>query len=328
MVLPLTLCSTSHGLINKKCVHPGVRDVIRNECAEFMLTAGTDTYGVRLPVTASQGGAFIGTMYDDKIRRGAANTTSTSTSVVIVTETAEAAEEETVHIYTTMSNMPWMMTSSPRLSIKPSAKPTSAPGKASITYNVNDQIGPGINNVPLKSIKGVGQDGKKVKYPNMKGSSLCKKAKNCLVIDKLGTRSCLEEVQNRIHELAAKHPEMTFKALERIACGPSQDSTYCAYIEIVPWQPKNSQQENMFNKMNMEPYRDMQYNEVPMGAIREGIDWLRQGKAKLCGETLLPVPGPKRGGKKMEGQVYVLKVDINTTLPAMDAKLAAMGRGQ
>lgn len=427
-LLALSSVSASYAKINTKCVHPGVRDVLRNECAEFIMTAGSDTYGVRLPITASQGAATIGTLYDDKRRRAMTESmsmtmditvslppTATATPTVTMAVPAisipdedsddedenEDVEDTTLVLpvtttisplptsipfgpSTTVSDLSTLVTSSfivfkpgpdgslvpvttqsslttivgtswvslkqessaalhasdtpaassipsltyydPSTTMGPSsslpdvigAEPTCT---SSIVYPINDQIGPGTNNVPLKAIKGLGQDGKAVTYPNKHGSSLCKKAKGCISIDKVGpVTPCIADLQNKIHQLAMNRSDLTFAPMEPITCSPALSSKYCAWVELVPWAPKDEKNKWLLNEMNTKPYNHMSYNEVPIGAVSEGIDWIRDGKAKLCGETLLPVPQPGTANmaKSCEkGKVYVLKVDVNPGLPDM-----------
>lgn len=203
---------------------------------------------------------------------------------------------------------------------RPSGTIASYPARtSSILNNVNDQVGPGINNIPIESIKGEGQDGKKATYPNKHGSALCKKAKGCISITKTGpNKHCIDDLQERIHCLAIQYPDLVFNPLEPIACSPSVDSIYCAFIELVPWQPHDVKNERLFEQMDTEPYKSMLYNEVPIKAIAEGIDWIIQGKAKLCGAALVPVPKAEHlNGPEGKGKVYVLKVDINPDLPEM-----------
>lgn len=189
--------------------------------------------------------------------------------------------------------------------------------------NVKNKVGPGINNVPIKSISGEGEGGKKITYPNMQGSALCKKAKHCVAIDNKGpVVSCLEDLKNKIHYLAAYKSDLVFEPMQPIACSPALNSKYCAFIELVPWQPKNGKNTELFNQMNTVPYRLMEYNQVNIGAIAEGIDWMKKTtKAKLCGSSLLPVPEPGSelmGRHEEKGKVYVLRVDVNPGLPPMD----------
>lgn len=68
--------------------------------------------------------------------------------------------------------------------------------------------------------------------------------------------------------------------------------------------------------MDTEPYVGMKYNEVPIVAIKEGIDWIKQNGAKMCGQSLLPLPLSSMMDKhpQLKGHVYVLKADVNYTL--------------
>ncbi|KAF1349924.1 hypothetical protein BDV97DRAFT_178817 [Delphinella strobiligena] len=365
--------SVSYGFVNTRCVHPGVRDVLRNECAEFMVTAGSDTYGVRLPNTASQGIATIGNMYDDKRRQADPASAdpsqtdfqkrTTMPGVVTVTSTLahlDVPSEQSLPPTPSQPQNPTIHTQNPTVhkhnptppkSSHPSVRTmlfslnytshdptapitstgsmlhssTSSSSSAAYTqqYPANDNIGPGINNVPIKHIKGEGQGGKKITYPNKKGSGLCKKARKCITIDKVGPiRTCLEDIQAKIHLLAQHNSTLTFAPLQPIACSPAHDSKYCAYVQLVPWQPLKESNERKFQKMNIQPYRGMNYSAVPIGAIKEGVDWIKQGKAKLCGESLLPVPLPVQLDHPEErGKVYTLKIDVNTELPDMDPSL-------
>lgn len=375
-LLVLFSSSVSYGFVNTRCAHPGARDVFRNECAEFMVTAGWDTYGVRLPNTASHGIATIGSMYDDKRRRADSASadpsqtdfqkrttmleTVTSTlahldvpSEQLLPPTPSQSQNSTTHGYHGNPTPPkskqphqWPTNWSYSLTTPESHVPvrtmfftstyttpdssmpiTSSSSIAAFTqqYPANDNIGPGINNVPMKQIKGLGQNGQKITYPNKKGSGLCKKARKCITIDKVGPiRTCLEDLQDKIHLLAKHKSNLTFAPLQPIACSPAQDSKYCAYVELVPWQPLKASNEREFQKMNIQPYTNMTYNAVPIGAIKEGVDWIKQGKAKLCGASLLPVPLPVNMDHPQEkGKVYTLRVDINTELPDMNTSVVA-----
>ena len=321
-LLVLSSSFTSHAWVNTKCAHPGLRDLIRNECAEFVVTAGLDTYGVRLPVTAYQGPAMIGTKYDDRRRRRATLVDAVVTTSLAPTEalpsystavvddddaTPEPDEDGVANVDPSVTQREATgdsIPTDPSLFGPPKATITTFPGipgssailhgeynpsstteaptmiASSVTVatttdsipvssaltsfvNVNDQMGPGINNVPLKAIKGLGQDGNKVTYPNKHGSPLCKKAKKCIAISKnTPIRSCMDALQEQIHDLAIHHPEMAFEPLKPIACAPSLDSKYCAFIELVPWQPINDKNERLFGQMDTEPYKYMVYNPV------------------------------------------------------------------
>lgn len=381
-LLVLFSSSVSYGFVNTRCTHPGARDIFRNECAEFMVTAGSDTYRVRLPNTASHGIATIGSMYDDKHRRAdPANADPSPTDFQKRTTTLEVMTTTPAHLdvpseqllpptpsqsqnltshtdtnqygrptpplppYQLPTDWPFdpedltlttlkshvsdrTMVFTSTYTTPDSTKPiTSSSSIAAFTqqYPANDNIGPGINNVPIKHIKGQGQGGQKVTYPNKKGSGLCKKAKKCITIDKVGPiRTCLEDLQSKIHLLAKHKSDITFAPLQPIACSPAQDSKYCAFVELVPWQPLKASNERAFHQMNIQPYTNMTYNAVPIGAIKEGVDWIKQGKAKLCGASLLPVPLPVDMYHPQEkGKVYTLRVDINTELPDMDTSVVA-----
>lgn len=119
-------------------------------------------------------------------------------------------------LYTTMS--PTSVSSS-------SAASQARPETSSITLAVNDQNGPGINNMPMKAIKGQGKDGKKVTYPNKTGFKDC--SKKCSYTGKYGPVSCLDGLMEKIHEMVSQGPYETYKPLQRIACAPDE-SRFCA----------------------------------------------------------------------------------------------------
>lgn len=183
-----------------------------------------------------------------------------------------------------------------------------------------DKDGPGINNIPLKAIKGQGKDGKKITYPNKTGSKDC--SKKCSYPTKFESAvSCLTGLQEKIHKIASKNPGKTYQPLERIACAPNE-SMFCAFVEAVPWTPSGQKDRDMMAKMDTQPYRDMGYNHVPIGAIVEGIDWIEQNGAKMCGQALLPVQVSSEmieDYPEMRGHVYILKADVNSTLAPLNS---------
>lgn len=183
-----------------------------------------------------------------------------------------------------------------------------------------DKDGPGINNIPLKPIKGQGKDGKKITYPNKTGSKDC--SKKCSYPTKFESAvSCLTGLQEKIHKIASKNPGKTYRPLERIACAPNE-SMFCAFVEAVPWTPSGQKDRDMMAEMDTQPYRDMEYNYVPIGAIVEGIDWIEQNGAKMCGQSLLPVQVSSEmieDYPEMRGHVYILKADVNSTLAPLNS---------
>lgn len=178
----------------------------------------------------------------------------------------------------------------------------------------SDKTGPGIYNLPMKKIKGYGGDkgNTKMTFPNKHGSPQCKEAKHCVALNRESVQPCIEQVQMKIRELACSEPNRTFAPLEPIVCGPSGDSTYCAVVQYIPFVTKNAKANQMFQRMYTEPYLNMTVNQVPIGAIKEGVDWIVENGAKLCGQALLPVPqfSTKAGGKP--GHVYAVVLDVDS----------------
>ncbi|KAK8196100.1 hypothetical protein M8818_007253 [Zalaria obscura] len=191
------------------------------------------------------------------------------------------------------------------------------PTSSVMTRRAPDNPGPGLHNIPLKKVKGTTTDGKAVTYPNKLGHPDCKKAKHCIAIDERvnGTMGCLQYLAEGIRHKAETDPEATYSALDPVVCGPSDESGYCAYVQYVPFVPNSGKYTDEFQKMDTFQYRAMTYNKVPIGAIYQGIQWLMDSGAKLCGNALLPVP---HDFGVMDGSVYILTVDVDFGLDSGD----------
>ena len=192
----------------------------------------------------------------------------------------------------------------------PSASPLSS--ICSLAF-AGGKPGRGVNNLPIKKIKGTlgnAKDKKYSTYPNKHGQPECKPlGKAGCNVPGIPMMSCLQDLRRQIYAKACKHPNMTYSPMQSIACSPNVVSSYCAYVQYVQWLPKGAKEQKKFDDLNTAPYKGMKYNQVPIGAIVEGIDWIIEKGAKLCGESLLPVPNQMAGG--MPGHVYILKVDID-----------------
>ncbi|GAB7349419.1 hypothetical protein MBLNU459_g8534t1 [Dothideomycetes sp. NU459] len=216
---------------------------------------------------------------------------------------------------------PWTHTrstaSTKEAGFKPSFTSSSVITSSSmITFPVNDRNGPGINNIPIKPIRGQGKDGTRITFPNKTGYRDC--SKKCSYAGAYGIESCLSGLQEKIHAIARDDPQGSYAPLERIACAP-HESNFCAFVEFVPWTPLNERERLELAKMDTQPYDKMEDNRIPIGAIKEGMDWIKQNGAKMCGQSLLPVPANVRGHEKVRrGYVYILKADVNYTLPSLD----------
>lgn len=123
---------------------------------------------------------------------------------------------------------------------------------------------------------------------------------------------CISYLQQQINELACKTPNATFAPMTPIACSPSKDSDYCAFVEYRPWEPKGDDDEEKLESLRSGGHwGDMEYGHVPIFAIKNAMDWLLDQKTKVCGSMLLPVPGFDGENGGLEGHVYVLSLDVD-----------------
>lgn len=164
------------------------------------------------------------------------------------------------------------------------------------------------------SIKGKGGSGykKNMSFPNKHGSDECKSIKHCTTSNT--KKPCIQDIREKVYQMACNHPEKTFEPMKPIVCSPSDDGDYCAYVQYVPFRPKSAK---LFDHKYTNPYQNMTYNQVPIGAIKEGVDWIINGKAKLCGQALLPVPTTFPGDGSVD-QAYLLRLDVDHGLHRHD----------